>query len=297
MKNGNKIRESTSRKVFLAVNALLLGLIGFCCLAPMWHVFCCSISNPGELARSGGFHLLPIAPLSFDGYRAVFGYRNILIGYMNTIFYVVFGVALNLALTIPCAYVLSRKRFLSANAVMMIMVFTMLFSGGLIPTYLVFVKLGLIDTRLSILLCTAFNTFNMVILRTAFLGIPDALEESARLDGANDLQILVRIILPLSKASVAVITLFVAVGIWNSWFTSAIYLMDRGKWPIQLFLREVLINNSQKSLEAGVKASAESLATLVKYAITIVATLPILCIYPFVQRHFVKGVMIGSVKG
>ena len=115
MKNENKIRESTSRKVFLVVNALLLGVIGFCCLAPMWHVFCCSISNPGELARSGGYHLLPIAPLSFDGYRAVFGYRNILIGYMNTIFYVVFGVALNLALTIPCAYVLSRKRFLPAK--------------------------------------------------------------------------------------------------------------------------------------------------------------------------------------
>lgn len=297
MKTGTKIRESASRRVFLAVNAVVLGMIGFCCLAPMWHVFCCSISNPTALARSGGFHLVPIAPFSFAGYQAVFGYRNILIGYMNTLFYVVFGVALNLALTIPCAYVLSRKRFLPANAMMMFMVFTMLFSGGLIPTYLVFVKLNLIDTRMAILLCTAFNTFNMVILRTSFLGIPDALEESARLDGANDLQILTRIILPLGKASVAVITLFVAVGIWNSWFTSAIYLMDRGKWPIQLFLREVLINNSQKSLEAGVKASAESLQTLVKYAITIVATLPILCIYPFVQRHFVKGVMIGSIKG
>ena len=297
MKSGNRIRESRSRRIFLAVNAVLLGVIGFCCLAPMWHVFCCSISNPSALARSGGFHLIPIAPFSFAGYEAVFGYRNILIGYMNTLFYVVFGVALNLALTIPCAYVLSRKRFQPASAVMMFMVFTMLFSGGLIPTYLVFVKLNLIDTRMAILLCTAFNTFNMVILRTSFLGIPDALEESARLDGANDMQILVRIILPLSKASVAVITLFVAVGIWNSWFTAAIYLMNRNKWPIQLFLREVLINNSQKSLEAGVKASAESLQTLVKYAITVVATLPILCIYPFVQRHFVKGVMIGSIKG
>ncbi len=297
MKSGTKINEGAPRYIFLAVNAVVLGLIGFCCLAPMWHVFCCSISDPSALARSGGFHLLPIAPYSFDGYKAVFGYRNILIGYTNTLFYVVFGVALNLLLTIPCAYVLSRKRFLPANGFMLFMAFTMIFSGGLIPTYLVFVKLGLIDTRLAILLCTAFNAFNMVILRTSFLSIPVALEESALLDGANDLQILVRIVLPLSKASVAVITLFVAVGIWNSWFTSAIYLMDRGKWPIQLFLREVLINNSQKSLEAGVKASAESLQTLVKYAITIVATLPILCVYPFVQRYFVKGVMIGSIKG
>ena len=297
MKYGTKIRESLPRRIFLAVNAVVLGLVGFCCLAPMWHVFCCSISNPSVLARTGGFHLIPIAPFSFAGYEAVFGYRNILTGYLNTLFYVVFGVALNLLLTVPCAYVLSRKRFLPAGAVMMFMVFTMLFSGGLIPTYLVFVKLGLINTRLSILLCTAFSTFNMVILRTSFMGLPDALEESARLDGANDLQIMVRIILPLSKASLAVITLFVAVGIWNSWFTSAIYLMDRSKWPIQLFLREVLINNSQKSLESGVKASAESLQTLVNYAITVVATLPILCIYPFAQRHFVKGVMIGSIKG
>ena len=192
---------------------------------------------------------------------------------------------------------LSRKRFLPGRVIMLLLTFTMLFNGGLIPTYLVYVRLGLINTRLAVLLSTAFNVFNMVILRTSFQGIPEALEESARLDGANDLVILTRIILPLSKASVAVITLFVAVTIWNSWFTSAIYQMDRNMWPIQMFLREVLINNSQKSLEAGAKASAMELQILVKYAIIIVATLPILCIYPFVQKYFVKGVLIGSVKG
>jgi putative aldouronate transport system permease protein len=292
-----KVKDSVSRKAFLVVNTILLALIGFACFAPMWHVLCCSISNPSVLARKGGFHLLPIPPFSIVGYEAVFGYRNILTGFLNTIFYVVAGVFLNMVLTIMAAFVLSRKRFLLCKTIMILMTFTMLFNGGLIPTYLVFVKLGLINTRLAILLCTAFNVFNMVILRTSFQGIPDALEESARLDGANDLVILVQIILPLSKASVAVITLFVAVGIWNSWFTSAIYLMDRGKWPIQMFLREVLINNSQKSLEAGAKASAVELQILVKYAITIVATLPILCIYPFVQKYFVQGVMIGSIKG
>ena len=292
-----KIRESMSRKVFLVVNTIMLALIGFACFAPMWHVLCCSISDPTVLAREGGFHLWPVAPFSLAGYEAVLSYRNIAVGYMNTIFYVVVGTALNLVLTIAAAYVLSRKRFLPGRVIMLLLTFTMLFNGGLIPTYLVYVRLGLINTRLSVLLSTAFNVFNMVILRTSFQGIPEALEESARLDGANDLVILTRIILPLSKASVAVITLFVAVTIWNSWFTSAIYQMDRNMWPIQMFLREVLINNSQKSLEAGAKASAMELQILVKYAIIVVATLPILCIYPFVQKYFVKGVLIGSVKG
>lgn len=292
-----KIRESMSRKMFLVVNTIMLALIGFACFAPMWHVLCCSISDPTVLAREGGFHLWPVAPFSLAGYEAVLSYRNIAVGYMNTIFYVVVGTALNLVLTIAAAYVLSRKRFLPGRVIMLLLTFTMLFNGGLIPTYLVYVRLGLINTRLSVLLSTAFNVFNMVILRTSFQGIPEALEESARLDGANDLVILTRIILPLSKASVAVITLFVAVTIWNSWFTSAIYQMDRNMWPIQMFLREVLINNSQKSLEAGAKASAMELQILVKYAIIVVATLPILCIYPFVQKYFVKGVLIGSVKG
>lgn len=292
-----KIRESMSRKVFLVVNTIMLALIGFACFAPMWHVLCCSISDPTVLAREGGFHLWPVAPFSLAGYEAVLSYRNIAVGYMNTIFYVVVGTALNLVLTIMAAYVLSRKRFLPGRVIMLLLTFTMLFNGGLIPTYLVYVRLGLINTRLSVLLSTAFNVFNMVILRTSFQGIPEALEESARLDGANDMVILTRIILPLSKASVAVITLFVAVTIWNSWFTSAIYQMDRTMWPIQMFLREVLINNSQKSLEAGAKASAMELQILVKYAIIVVATLPILCIYPFVQKYFVKGVLIGSVKG
>ena len=292
-----KIRESMSRKVFLVVNTIMLALIGFACFAPMWHVLCCSISDPTVLAREGGFHLWPVAPFSLAGYEAVLSYRNIAVGYMNTIFYVVVGTALNLVLTIVAAYVLSRKRFLPGRVIMLLLTFTMLFNGGLIPTYLVYVRLGLINTRLSVLLSTAFNVFNMVILRTSFQGIPEALEESARLDGANDLVILTRIILPLIKASVAVITLFVAVTIWNSWFTSAIYQMDRNMWPIQMFLREVLINNSQKSLEAGAKASAMELQILVKYAIIVVATLPILCIYPFVQKYFVKGVLIGSVKG
>lgn len=292
-----RIKDSRATKAFLVINNCILGLIAFLCFVPMWHVVCCSISDPATLAREGGIRLLPAAPYSFAGYQAVLSYRNILIGYGNTLFYVIAGVLLNLSITIPAAYVLSRNRMRYRNLFMMIISFTMLFNGGMIPTYLVYVHLHLTDTRFAILLSSAFSVFNLVILRTSFLGIPESLEECARLEGANDFQIMTKIIVPLSKATIAVIALFVAVGIWNSWFAASIYLLDREKWPLQMFLREVLINNSQKSLENGVKASAMALQTLVKYAIIVIATLPILCIYPFVQRYFVKGVMIGSVKG
>lgn len=292
-----RIKESPSRKLFLMVNAILLGILGFVCLAPMLHVLSCSISDPGTLARVRGFHLWPIAPFSFVGYEAVFSYQSILTGYSNTLLYVALGIVFNLSLTTVAAYVLSRKRFLPANGVMLFIAFTMLFNGGLIPNYLLIVKLGLVDNRLAVLLPAAFNAFNLVIMRTSFREIPEALEESARLDGANDLQILWHIIIPVSKATLAVITLFVAVAIWNSWFTASIFLTDRGKWPLQLFLREILINNSQRSLNTGVKASAMAQQTLVKYCIIVVATLPILAIYPFLQKYFVKGIMIGSIKG
>ncbi len=292
-----KIKESLGYRVFHVFNTILLALIGFCCLAPMLHVLCCSVSDPFTLARVRGFHLWPIAPLSFEGYEAVLSYKNIFIGYGNTLFYVALGTVLNLVLTTVAAFVLSRKRFQPRNGVMLFFAFTMLFNGGLIPNYLLVVKLGLVDTRWAVLLPTAFSVFNMVIMRTSFNGIPEALEESARLDGANELQVLWHIILPVSKATLAVITLFVAVAQWNSWFLASIYLTDHDKWPLQLFLREILINNSQRSLDTGVKASAMAQQTLVKYCVIIVATLPILCIYPFMQKYFVKGVMIGSIKG
>lgn len=291
-----KIKESSSHKIFVFINTFLLCLIGFACVAPMIHVLFCSFSDPTVIAREGGFRLWPVAPFSFEGYRAVLSYKNVLIGYGNTLIYVFGGVLLNLVLTISAAYVLSRKRFAPRGFVSMIFAFTMLFNGGMIPNYLLVVDLGLIDSRWALLLTSAFNTFNMIILKNAFLSVPGSLEESARLDGANDLHIMWHIVIPLSKASIAVITLFVAVALWNSWFTASIYLTDRNKWPIQMFLREILINNSQKSLESGAQASAMALQILVKYTITIIATVPILCIYPFVQKFFVKGVLIGSVK-
>lgn len=292
-----RIRESLSRRIFLIVNAVLLAIIGFCCLAPMWHVLCCSISDPMILMREQGFLLWPKGVPTVGGYEAIINYKNIWIGYLNTLIYVGIGVALNLTLTSVAAYVLSRKRFLPRNFLMLFLSFTMLFNGGLIPNYLLIMRLGLLNSRWAIILPGAFSVFNLVIMRTSFCEIPDALEESARLDGANDIQILCYIILPVAKATVAVIALFVAVFIWNSWFQASIYLTDRNKWPLQLFLQEILITNSQRNISSGIKASVVAQQTLIKYCTILVATLPILCLYPFLQKYFVKGMMIGSIKG
>ena len=291
-----KIKDSLARKVFVVINAILLVLIGFCCLAPMTHVLWCSISDPYSLTQNQGFHLWPQFPLNFSGYVAVLNH-NVMMGYANTLFYVFTSTVLNLVTTIVAAYVLSRKRFAPRNKVMLFMAFTMLFNGGMIPNYILVKELGLLNTRLAIILPSAFNVFNLVIMRTSYLEVPDSLDESARLDGANELQVLCKIIIPVTKATIAVIALFVAVAQWNSWFTASIYLQDRTKWPLQMFLREILITTSQRNLDAGVNVSVVTQQTLLKYCTIVVATLPILCIYPLLQKYFVKGVMIGSIKG
>ena len=292
-----RMKETHLRKTFVVVNAVILSLIGFCCLAPMLNVLFCSISDPIALTRDQSFRLLPVFPLNFSGYQTVLSYRNIAVGYLNTLLYVVVGTLLNLALTTVAAYVLSRKRFAPRNKVMLYLAFTMLFNGGMIPNYMLVRNLGLLDHYAAVLLPSAFSVFNLVIMRTAFAEIPDSLEESARLDGANDLQILFHIIIPVSKATVAVIALFVAIAFWNSWFTASLYLQDREKWPLQMFLREILITTSQRSLDSGVRMNTVVQQTLVKYCTIMVATVPILCVYPFVQKYFVKGVMLGSIKG
>ena len=292
-----KIKESLSRRVFVIVNTALLGIIGFCCLAPMLHVFFSSISDPSIMARDKAFLLWPRGELNFSGYKAILSYTSVLTGYANTIFYVVTGTVLNLVLTSVAAYVLSRKRFLLADAIMLFITFTMLFNGGMIPNFLLIRNMGLLDNRLAMLLPGALSAFNLIIMRTSFREIPEALEESARLDGANDVQILLRIILPVAKATLAVIALFVAVLFWNSWFSASLYLTDRDKWPLQLFLREILVAGNQRSMDSGARTTVITQQMLIKYCVIIVATVPILFIYPFVQKYFVKGVMIGAIKG
>lgn len=292
-----KAIHSPMRIAFLIFDYLILVMIGFICLAPMWHTLCASFSSPQALAASKGMLLLPKGEFTLKGYKIVFSNMSIWKSYLNTLLYVVGGTALGIIMTALGAYTLSRKYFLPAGTLMLFISFTMLFNGGLIPNYILIQKLGLLNNRLALILPTAISVFNLVILRTSFQGIPDSLEESAKLDGANDMQIFVRIVLPLSKASLAVIILFIAVMHWNSWFSASLYLTSRSKYPLQIILREILVDGNTNITSAGADASISIYKTLIKYCTVIVATLPILAIYPFIQKYFTKGVMIGAIKG
>ena len=292
-----KAIHSPMRIAFWIFDYLILVMIGFICLAPMWHTLCASFSSPQALAASKGMLLLPKGEFTLKGYKIVFSNMSIWKSYLNTLLYVVGGTVLGIIMTALGAYTLSRKYFLPAGTLMLFISFTMLFTGGLIPNYILIQKLGLLNNRLALILPTAISVFNLVILRTSFQGIPDSLEESAKLDGANDMQIFVRIVLPLSKASLAVIILFIAVMHWNSWFSASLYLTSRSKYPLQIILREILVDGNTNITSAGADASISIYKTLIKYCTVIVATLPILAIYPFIQKYFTKGVMIGAIKG
>lgn len=286
------------RTIFDYINIVLLTFVGFICLVPMLHVLFASFSTPTGLANHEGLLFKPIG-FTTEGYKLVFRDRNILNGYLNTIFYVIVGTAVNIACTTVGAFVCSRKNSLLSPLIMRMITFTMFFNGGLIPTYLVVTKLGLGNTRWAVILPSAISVWNLIIMRTSIRGLPDSLEESAQIDGANDFVILLRIIVPLIKPVLAVMVLYYAVGHWNSWFNAMIYLRERSLYPLQLILREILIQNdtSQIMVLANMGGESSLYKDLVKYCTIIVATVPILCIYPMLQKYFVKGVMVGSIKG
>lgn len=201
-------------------------------------------------------------------------------------------------LTITSGYVLSRKQLLLKNQMMFFLAFTMMFNGGMIPFYMVVRNLGMLDTRWALIIPGCVNVFNIIIMRTSMAEIPDSLEEAARIDGAGNMTIMMKIVVPLSKATIAVVVLFYAVGQWNSWFNASIFLQDRSLYPLQLILRDILIQNDSSQMNrSDLENNMAIYKDLIKYCTTVIATLPILCIYPFVQKYFVKGVMIGSVKG
>ena len=287
------------RSVFPLFNGLLLALVGLLCLYPLLYIVFASLSEPDRIMKHTGLLLGPLG-FAFEGYELAFRNPNILTGYMNTIFYVVVGTALSLIVTAAGAFVTSRKDALLARPIMLGVVFTMYFSGGLIPLFLLVNNLGLYNTRTAIILVGLVNTWNLIVMRTSFLGIPDSLEESAKIDGASPMTIFTRIYLPLSKPMLATMTLFYGVGNWNSWFNHMIYLQDRDKFPLQLIMREILIANDMSSMTnmstVGTYTN-DMYQVLVKYAVVVIATLPILCIYPFLQRYFIKGVMVGAIKG
>lgn len=293
-----KIKESGARKAFNVVNVLIMLGIIVMTLYPFWYVLCASFSNPDKLVSHTGFMLKPIG-FTVAAYERVFKTPMILRGYANTLFIVLFGVSLNVLLTAICAYVLSRKDVLWNKLFMMLITFTMFFSGGLIPRYFTVQQLNMDNTLWALIFPVAINTFNMIIMRTAFESIPDSLEESAKLDGAGHFTILFKIVLPLSMSTVSVITLYYIVQHWNSWFDAMIFLNKRKELhPLQLVLREILLQSSSGDMLIGTNAGESALLNeLIKYAVIIVSTLPVLCVYPFIQKYFVKGVMVGAVKG
>ncbi len=295
-------KNNLSRNVFLVFDVLIMLLLVVICLYPMLYVLFASFSDSGELMKNPGLLLAPVG-FNADAYIAVVKNPNIINGYLNTIFILVVGVTLQLIMTSLTAYFLSRKNVMFKGAVMGMMLFTMYFSGGLIPTYLLIQNLGLYDSIWSLIIPGAISTYNMIIMRTNFMAIPESLEEAAYLDGATHLQILWHVILPLSKAIMAVMVLYYGVAHWNSWFSASIYLQDKSKYPLQMVLKEILIANDTNSMAGSMGGStssgsdAQQIGESIKYAVIVVATVPILCIYPLLQKYFVKGVMIGAVKG
>ena len=289
--------KSHGDRMIDAVIYLLVTLICLLCLYPMVYVFFASISDGYRVYA----HIGPIwHPLGFSlkGYQIVLANPDIWTGYKNTLFYVILGTCFSMVMTVLGAFVLSRQGYKLKRFFTVFLVLTRYLNGGMIPTFLVVRSLNLLDKRLAILIVGAVGTWNMIIMKTAFQAIPRALEEAAIIDGANDLGVLTRIVLPTSKATLAVIVLFYTVGMWNSWFNAMIYLQSRSLFPLQLFLREILLTASTMEGAADIQSGVgiNYIKEVLKYCTIIVATLPILCAYPFVQKYFVKGIMMGSLK-
>ena len=283
--------------VFTLINTLLMIFLMIITLYPFLYVLFASLSDPNEFIAHSGTLLYPLSP-NLDSYWAVLNNPNILIGYKNTIFIVVVGTGINLLMTCVGAYFLSRTGPMLKKPIMILITVTMFVDGGMIPNYLLVRDLGMYDTVWALIIPGAISTYNMIIMRTMFQSIPASLEESARIDGAGEWTILFKLILPLSIPTIAVIGLFYAVGHWNSWFSANIYLRDKNKFPLQLILRDIVVESEVDDMTIGAAfGNSYAMSFTIKYATVIVATVPILILYPWIQKYFVKGVMIGSLKG
>ena len=292
-------------RVFLTFIYVLIGIICFCMVYPMYLTVIASISDPYDVFN-GKTHLLP-SGLTFESYKLILSTKSIWRGYANTIFYTVVGTAFNLFLTIPAAYAMSRKRMYGRSLFTTFFIISMYFGGGMIPTYLLYKNLGLINTRTILCINGGMSVYNMIVTRTYFqTNIPETLFEAARIDGANEFLTFFKLVLPLSAPILAVITLYYAVGHWGMYFSAMIYTFDDALQPLQLVLRNVLIKNEtmfEEVMGSGdptliADAARQSyLALTMKYALVFISSAPMLVAYPFVQKHFVKGVMVGSLKG
>ncbi|MEU4362769.1 carbohydrate ABC transporter permease [Promicromonospora sp. NPDC023987] len=287
-------RPTTGMRIFRVVNVLVLGGFALICVLPFLNVLGSSFATPGELATRS-FVVIP-ETFTLDAYRYILSTSTIFRALGVSVFVTAMGTFVSLLLTSFMAYALSKPYLRGRRVINFLVIFTMLFSGGMIPTFIVVQQLGLIDSLWALILPVAINAFNFVIMRSFFQAIPDSLEEAARIDGCSDLGVFLRIVLPLSLASIATIGLFYAVGYWNTYQHAILYINDSTKWPIQVLLRQIVIVASGMNADASV-VDVVPPAQSVKMAVIVVATLPMLLVYPFIQRYFVKGALIGSVKG
>lgn len=282
--------------MFSVFNYIFLTAIILICLYPVWYVAVASFSDSNLLTQHAGLLLKPIG-FSIEAYKKVFQNPMIMKGYLNTLFILVVGVFLDLIMTSLGAYFLSRKQVMFKKPIMMLIVFTMFFSGGMIPFYLNLKDLHLTNSLWGLIVPFMVSTYNLIILRTSFESIPDSLIEAAQIDGAGHITVLMQIVIPLSKAILAVMVLYYGVSIWNSWFWASAIIRTREMYPLQVILREILMQNDVSSMTTGSGAmDTEAIGMTIKYATIMVATVPILCVYPFLQKHFTKGTMVGAVK-
>lgn len=294
-----KRRISSSDKVFYAVIGIVMVFLTLIVLYPIVYIVSASFSSSTAVA-AGEVWLWPV-DFSIEAYKAVFNYSDLWIGYRNTIFYVIVGTIMNVAVEMICAYPLARKDLWGRSVISFLFTFTMLFGGGMIPNYLLVKSLGMLNTPWALLIPGLMSVYNVIVARTFIQNnIPEELLEASQIDGCNDIQFFFKMVLPLSKAIIAVLTLWHAVGHWNAYFSAFLYITNEKLYPLQIFLKEILVQSNVNSEVVSDVADAlqmQNLKQLLKYAIIVVSTVPLFAFYPFVQKHFVKGVTIGSVKG
>lgn len=295
----NEIKQSRKDNAFNICIYIIVIVLTLLVLYPVIYVISASFSN-SEAVAQGKVWLLPV-DFSIEAYKAVFRHKDLWIGYRNTIFYTVAGTVINVVLTMICAYPMARKDLVGRKALSMFFTFTMLFSGGMIPNYLLVKSLGMTNKVWSMLIPGAMSVYNMIVARTFIeSNIPSDMLEAAKIDGCSDIRFFLQIVLPLSKAIIAVLALWYAVGHWNSYFNAFLYLTDKELYPLQIFLKEILVQSKISSdviTNAADAAEMQNMKLLLKYAVIVVSTVPMFAFYPIAQKHFVKGVMIGSVKG
>lgn len=289
------MKRTKGEKIFSIFNAVILTMVILVCFYPVYYVMISSISDASRLAAYTGIRYKPLG-FSLEAYKRVFQNPSIVRSYKNTLLYVTTGTAVNMVMSCIAAYVLTLKKLVIHNFLNKMIIFTMFFSGGMIPLFLLVKNLKMLDSMWALILPVAINTFNMFIMKTSFEGLPESLTESAKVDGASDFRILVQIVLPLSKPILATMLLYYGVANWNAWFNAMVYLRTRALYPVQLILREILMTSNALAM-SGDAADIMDISKTVQYATIVVVTLPILVVYPFLQKYFVKGMMAGAVKG